>query len=510
MAGRPAGLSDSEDFSDEDSTFLAPYQPETSVGQLPFQGQESKDCGDPWRLAASTDVCDAIPSVSMDIDTFRNCISDGELETIKTFFQTEEGQAKKSEYLTSDTFGGVWASKPAFLAAENGHPEVLDFLLKEGASVRPDRGGNTLLMAICSANPISQELGEDKLVECAKLVLDGPGGDGSETVNAYQSQGMTALMMASRQGHSKLVDILLTHGAKLDAMDTQRWSAVCFAVDRGRGHVARQLFESGADPAIITLDGQTLPDLVPQNNRVLRTVVEAFAKDAALKTKTAPDLTQMDGYTKFTELQNVLLGIDASEYLATFENHGVNLEHFLSLSEDDLVKMGIEKVGVRKRIVHAICEIHKRDWDKSSVPKIVPKDRRNGIYFTCPEAVVMVANINKHLSFLNANLRYLKKNVESHPGILRLGQDVASVETLLTHVRKSKESLRGTAHQLRTLEATLDKFSGDPDYRPADRIPQTTSMFASYATLKKGLLVAYCAAVPYMAFRAYRFLAGSK
>ena len=113
------------------------------------------------------------------------------------------------------------------------------------------------------------------------------------------------------------------------------------------------------------------------------------------------------GYTKFTELQNVLLGIDAGEYLGLFEEHGVNLEHFLSLSEQDLEKMGVAKVGTRKKIVQAICEIHKRDWDKTSVPRVQPKDRRNGINFTCPEAVLMVANINKHFGFINANLRYL-------------------------------------------------------------------------------------------------------
>ena len=62
-------------------------------------------------------------------------------------------------------------------------------------------------------------------------------------------------------------------------------------------------------------------------------------------------------------------------------------------------------VGAPPKLHQAIGEIHKRDWDKSSVPRVQPKDRRNGINFPCPEAVVMVANIDKHLAFINANLR---------------------------------------------------------------------------------------------------------
>merc|ERR1719354_974955 len=87
---------------------------------------------------------------------------------------------------------------------------------------------------------------------------------------------MTSLMMASRQGYGKLVELLIGHDATLDAVDTQRWTALCFAVDRNHGHVARTLLEAGADPNVITLDGQMLVDLVPPKNQILTEIVEAF------------------------------------------------------------------------------------------------------------------------------------------------------------------------------------------------------------------------------------------
>ena len=65
---------------------------------------------------------------------------------------------------------------------------------------------------------LSMWIFENRLVECAKLALD----DFNQDVNAAQSQGMTALMMAARQGHLKLAQLLIAKGARLDAMDTQR------------------------------------------------------------------------------------------------------------------------------------------------------------------------------------------------------------------------------------------------------------------------------------------------
>ena len=98
--------------------------------------------------------------------------------------------------------------------------------------------------------------------------------------------------------------------------------------------------------------------------------------------------------------------------------------------------------------------------------------------------------------------RYIRKNVTSQPGVLRLGQDVANVDTLLDHVARSRESLKATGHQLRALERTLSGYSGHPDYSSPDRITPSTD----FDTVKRGLLLAYAVSVPLLAFRAYKYL----
>jgi len=541
---RPAGFSDSEQSDSDDDFFAAPTNQEaaganvTSAISLDNNCNETKKIVDPWRQGSNIeDGFHAIPAAdSMDVDAFRRCVQDGDLEAIRNLFQQSEESngLKKASYLRSDDLqGGVWASKVTFLAAENGRSEILKFLISEGASITR-QAGNTILMAVCSANCTSfssdtsvTESFENRLVQCAEVIFETLQGEETgedkdtttaakqNMVNAVQSHGgMTGLMMAAREGHLKLVRFLVDKcGARIDAHDSQKWTALCFALDRGRGDVARHLLESGADPHVLTLEGQTLADLVPNKNQALRRIVEAFIKrkssladtDLAEAGVENDDICNLDGYTKFSELQSVLAEIEgAAEYFRVFEDHRVNLEHFLSLSETDLEKMGIEKVGVRKRLVQSICEIHKRDWDQSSVPKVQPKDRSSGVHFTCPEAVLMIANINKHFTFINANIRYLRKNIESHPGVLRLGQEVADVSALDIYVKKSRETLRATAQQLKTLDRTLGQFQGDPDYQPANRIQPPAN--SKTRVLRLLIVPTYLIGLPILAYSAYKYV----
>ena len=194
--------------------------------------------------------------------------------------------------------------------------------------------------------------------------------------------------------------------------------------------------------------------------------------------------TKIDIYKKFTELENILLGIDAEEYLDLFEKHEINLEQFLTLSEDDLEGMGINKLGVRKRMVEAIVEIHKKDWEKTSLPTITPKDRQKGIYFTCPEAVVMIANMNNHMKFLSANVSYLTKNIKEHPELLRIGQDVADLSILVNYVRSSKDQINKFTKEIKNLNRVLGKHKGDPQFAAVDKLaPNSNWIWCRLLTL---------------------------
>jgi hypothetical protein len=47
---------------------------------------------------------------------------------------------------------------------------------------------------------------------------------------------------------------------------------------------------------------------------------------------------EIEEIVMFSQLDNLLLGLDAAEYIPLFNRHGVNLEMFLQLNEKDLVQ----------------------------------------------------------------------------------------------------------------------------------------------------------------------------
>ncbi len=53
----------------------------------------------------------------------------------------------------------------------------------------------------------------------------------------------------------------------------------------------------------------------------------------------------MQGYRRYSEVDNLLMGMHLSEYAEKFEEHRITLEQFLMLSEEDLEKMGIAEAS---------------------------------------------------------------------------------------------------------------------------------------------------------------------
>ena len=65
--------------------------------------------------------------------------------------------------------------------------------------------------------------------------------------------------------------------------DTQEWSALCFAADRGRGDAARALLEAGADPDAPTKDGLLAAEIAgAKGHDALREVIERFSRRKSL------------------------------------------------------------------------------------------------------------------------------------------------------------------------------------------------------------------------------------
>jgi len=130
----------------------------------------------------------------------------------------------------------VGIETPLVWAAEHNKPEVLKWLLDQGADINfhNDWDGSVLSVAAWSGH-----------TEIVKLLLDA----GADTeLGAGKDAYGTPLHHACWQGNLELVRLLLDRGAQINSENNGHETPLCFAVREGRIDVVRYLLDRGADP----------------------------------------------------------------------------------------------------------------------------------------------------------------------------------------------------------------------------------------------------------------------
>ena len=165
-------------------------------------------------------------------------------------------------------------------------------------------------------------------------------------------------------------------------------------------------------------------------------------------------------------------------------DHQIGIQEFLVLSEKDLIEIGIDKIGIRKKILEAIADIHKRDWEKSSLPQITPRDKSKGIYLSVIDATSIMANISSHTKYINSNITFINKQIKEKPELLKLGTDAATVKLLGTFSRNAHENMKICNQSLVNLRATLNKYENINEYQNADLVEKPyRNKYSNFKTL---------------------------
>ena len=145
---------------------------------------------------------------------------------------------------------------PVMVSARGGYPEVIELLAAAGADLnaRAARGQTALMWAAGQrrhgAVAALLEHGADVHArsDTWSQVMAVPPHARPENSRAIPHGGNTALMFAARAGDAASVQLLVTAGTDVDAVDAWGLSALALAAHAGQREVAESLLAAGADP----------------------------------------------------------------------------------------------------------------------------------------------------------------------------------------------------------------------------------------------------------------------
>ena len=179
-------------------------------------------------------------------------------------------------------------------AAENGINKAVQFLLDMCVNIDDvDSNGRTALMLASKAG--HEEIVETLLSAGANGSRDSHSKGGQVLLkegvdpNIRKKDGATALMYASQNGHSEVVQILLKGGADPNIQKKGEATALMYASQNGHSEVVQILLKGGADPNSRTENGVTSLMVASENGH--SEVVQILLKGGA-----EPNIQEEDGW----------------------------------------------------------------------------------------------------------------------------------------------------------------------------------------------------------------------
>ncbi|KAG5273820.1 hypothetical protein AALO_G00155910 [Alosa alosa] len=335
-------------------------------------GDESDGSDDEWDIGHSHKQSsnegaetDGLKPSGDKVSTLKRAINTGDTKVVE--------QLLDNGVEVDTRLGFEWT--PLMCAVHAGNYDMAKLLLDRGASANFSRDLYTVLMAACTAS-----VSEGKIVKCVELLLSR-----NADPNASNKSRMTSLMMATREGHSQVINLLVSHGAEINSQDESGNTALTIAVQYGREEAVLKLLQLGADKTLKTKAGKTATDLAKhfkraQISRFLASLngagvngSETSKQDNLFKFfKRSPDPSpaSMESSAKLCDIELLLHGLNL-EYLSDIIiEHDITWGELLSMEQEDLEKIGITNPEDQRKVLSAVQEMHLDQVDLDTLTQL--------------------------------------------------------------------------------------------------------------------------------------------
>ncbi|XP_073475930.1 ankyrin repeat, SAM and basic leucine zipper domain-containing protein 1 [Aquarana catesbeiana] len=402
-------------------------------------GGESSDSDDDWYIGDHRERKEQIkkPLVSeSNEDLLKNALVVGNAKLVKELLD--------SGLSVECCFQFGWT--PLMFAASIGNFEMVRILLDRGANANCERDLFTALMAACTAHTA-----EENIQKCVELLLSR-----NVDTNACCRKKITALMLASREGHTQVVTLLIAHGADINAQDGNGYTALTWAAHDGRKNTVLKLLELGADKTIKNKSGNLPADVAKKNNDLAIFSILSFSgnlnqrcnltKEEAmyryLKTQPGSSANTTLSCSASSDLEVFLHGLGLGHLADIFLESDITLRQLLTLEEGDLKKAGVTETEDRKKIMSASKEIQVEETKFESLPTF------SNVESSTDELFAFLLKLNRQCTLITHTVEAVNNQIPLNPQKVVLEwdstQNISSVcEDLVANVGNlSKEMFR--------------------------------------------------------------------
>ncbi|XP_037777805.1 ankyrin repeat and SAM domain-containing protein 3-like [Penaeus monodon] len=274
---------------------------------------------------------------------------------------------KKDEKAVGYKNKGGWTA--LMYAAYYDHSDVVKLLLEANASVHLTNN------ARCNALMLAVMCGNESIVET--LIKAG------SILEARDNWDWTALFHAVNSGHHSVVDTLLRYRANPNSCERRTgMTPLMYGAQHGNSSIVTTLLKGGALVSLTTHQGHTAARIAQDADYH---AIAAIITQWGLQGENGPSLpdgpaaveARLSQHAQLqprcrgnavpsvdsarvipTDLETLLNQLSLGPYMSVFKEQDVDLQMFLTLTDQELKECGIHKLGPRRKMTSAIARWH--------------------------------------------------------------------------------------------------------------------------------------------------------